>query len=98
MTKAPPYRLTSVSLAILSMTLIAFAIINLQQRVHYRLPDDGVSWLDSEKGVKAWLVTPDGPGDRAGIREGDLLESIDKKPIHTAADAGRQIFSDEVWS
>jgi PAS domain S-box-containing protein len=98
MTKAPPYRITSVSLAILSMTLIAFAIINLQQRVHYRLPDDGVSWLDSEKGVKAWIVTPDGPGDQAGIREGDLLESIDKKSIHTAADAGRQVFSDEVWS
>jgi PAS domain S-box-containing protein len=98
MTKAPPYRFTSLSLAILSMTLIAFATINLQQRVHYRLPDDGVSWLDSEKGVRAWIVTPDGPGERAGIREGDLLESIDKRPIHTAADAGRQIFSDEVWS
>lgn len=98
MTKAPPYRFTSVSLAILSMTLIAFAVINLQQRVHYRLPDDGVSWLDSVNGVKAWIVTPDGPGDRAGIREGDLLDSIDKKPIHTAADASRQIFADEVWS
>jgi PAS domain S-box-containing protein len=98
MTKAPAYRFTSLSLAILSMTLIAFATINLQQRVHYRLPDDGVSWLDSEKGVRAWIVTPDGPGERAGIREGDLLESIDKRPIHTAADAGRQIFSDEVWS
>jgi len=98
MTKAPPYRFTSVSLAILSLTLISFAVINLQQRVRYRLPDDGVSWVDSEKGVHAWIVTPDGPGDRAGIREGDLLESIDKKPIHTAADAGRQIFGDDVWS
>ena len=98
MTKAPPYRFTSVSLAILSLTLIAFATINLQQRARYRLPDDGVSWVDSEKGVQAWIVTPDGPGDRAGIREGDLLESIDKKPIQTAADAGRQIFGDDVWS
>jgi len=98
MTKAPPYRLTSVSLAILSLTLIAFAVINLEQRVRYRLPDDGVSWVDSEKGVQAWIVTPEGPGDRAGIREGDLLESIDKKPVHTAADAGRTIFRDDVWS
>jgi PAS domain S-box-containing protein len=98
MTKAPPYRFTSVSLAILSLTLISFAIINLQQRVRYRLPDDGVSWVDSQKGVQAWIVTPDGPGDRAGIREGDLLESIDRKPVHTAADAGRQIFGDDVWS
>jgi PAS domain S-box-containing protein len=98
MTKAPPYRFTSVSLAILSLTLISFAVINLEQRVRYRLPDDGVSWVDSQKGVQAWIVTPDGPGDRAGIREGDLLESIDRKPVHTAADAGRQIFGDDVWS
>jgi len=98
MTKAPPYRLTSLSLAILSLTLIVFAVLNLQQRVRYRLPEDGVSWVDSQRGVQAWIVTPDGPGDRAGIREGDLLESINKKPISTAADAGRAIFSVEVWS
>jgi PAS domain S-box-containing protein len=98
MRKAPPYRFTSVSLAILSLTLVVFAVINLEQRVRYRLPDDGISWVDSQKGVQAWIVTPDGPGDRAGIREGDLLESIDRKPIHTAADAARQIFRDDVWS
>ena len=98
MTKAPPYRFTSVSLAILSLTLIVFAVVNLQQRVRYRLPDDGVSWVDSKRGVEAWIVTPDGPGDRAGIREGDLLESVDRKPIHAAADGGREIFRDDVWS
>ena len=98
MTKAPPYRFTSVSLAILSLTLIVFAVVNLQQRVRYRLPDDGVSWVDSKRGVEAWIVTPDGPGDRAGIREGDLLESIDRKPIHAAGDAGREIFRDDIWS
>jgi hypothetical protein len=98
MTKAPPYRFTSVSLAILSLTLVVFAVINLQQRVRYRLPDDGVSWVDAQGGVEAWIVTPDGPADRAGIREGDLLESIDKKPIHAAADAAREIFHDDIWS
>jgi S1-C subfamily serine protease len=98
MTKAPPYRFTSLSLAILSLSLIVFAVINLQQRLRYRLPDDGVSWVDSQGGVQAWIVTPDGPGDRAGIREGDHLKSIDRKPIHTAADAGREIFREDVWS
>jgi PAS domain S-box-containing protein len=88
----------SVSLAILSLTLVVFAVINLNQRVRYRLPDDGVSWVDSQEGVRAWIVTPDGPGDRAGIREGDLLQSIDGKPIPKAADAARQIFRDDIWS
>ena len=98
MTKAPPYRFTAVSLAIHSLTLFTFALINLQQRVRYRLADDGISWIDSQKGVQAWIVTPDGPGDRSGIREGDILESIDKKPVHAAADVSRQIFSVDVWS
>ena len=98
MTKAPPYRFTSVSLAILSLTLVAFAVVNLQQRLRYRMPEDGISWVDSKNGVEAWIVTPDGPGDRAGIREGDLLESIDKRPIKTAADATREIFRDNVWA
>jgi PAS domain S-box-containing protein len=98
MTKAPIYRLTSVSLAFLSLTLVVFAAINLQQRMRYRLPDDGVSWVDTADGVKAWIITTDGPGDRAGIQEGDLLESIDGKPIHRAADAARQIFGNEIWT
>jgi PAS domain S-box-containing protein len=98
MTKAPTYRLTSVSLAILSLTLVVFAVINLQQRFRYRLPDDGVSWVDSAGGVKAWIVNPDGPGDRAGIREGDILESVDAKPIHKAADAASETFRNEIWS
>ncbi len=98
MTKAPTYRFTTLSLAILSLTLIVFAVLNLQQRVRYRLPEDGISWIDSQGRVKAWLVTPDGPGDRAGIREGDSLEAINKKTVNTAADAGREIFGAEVWS
>ena len=98
MTKAQPYRFTSVSLAILSLVLVVFAVINLQQRVRYRIPDDGISWVDSEWGVKAWIVTPDGPGDRAGIREGDFLESVDGKPVHTASEASRRIFGADIWS
>lgn len=98
MTEVPTYRFTSVSLAILSVTIVVFAIINLQQRLGYRMPEDGVSWVDSQEGVRAWIVVADGPADRAGIRDGDLLESIDGKPIHTAADAGREIFRAGIWS
>ena len=98
MTKRSPYRFTAVPPAILSLTLVVFAAINFQQRRHYRLPDDGVSWVDSPRGVEAWIVSPDGPGDRAGIHEGDLLEAIGRTPIHTAADASRETFHNELWS
>ncbi len=98
MAEAPTYRLTSVSLAILSVTIVVFAVINLQQRLRYRMPEDGISWVDSQGRVRAWIVIPDGPGDLAGIRDGDVLESIGGKPIHVAADAGREIFRAGTWS
>jgi PAS domain S-box-containing protein len=98
MTRIPPSRLTAVSLALLSVALLVFAVINYQQRRLYQLPDDGVSWVDSAGGVTAWIVTPEGPARRAGIREGDRLEAINGKPIKHSPDAVREIFHAGVWS
>ena len=66
-------RLTVVSLALLSVTLVVFGVLNFQQRGRYQHPDDGITWVDSGKGVTAWLIEPDGAGERAGIRKGDRL-------------------------
>jgi len=98
MTRIPPSRLTAVSLALLSLALLVFAVINFQQRSRYQLPDDGVSWVDSSEGVKAWIVTPNGPGERAGIREGDRLETINGKAIQHGTDAVQEVFRNGVWS
>src|SRR5438067_13704124 len=92
------YRFTTLSLALASVGLLALAIINFQQRGIYQLPDDGVSWLDTPAGVQAWIVTRSGPADRAGIREGDLLQSIDGTRIRRAAEAQRSVFRAGVWS
>ena len=40
----------------------ASAIINFQQQHKFRLPDDGVVWVDRGSGVEALHVEPDGPG------------------------------------
>jgi PAS domain S-box-containing protein len=72
--------------------------INLQQRRLYQLPDDGVSWRDSSGGVAAWLVERNGPGDHAGIREGDRLESIKGTPVKHWVDAAQAVFASGVWS
>jgi len=98
MTRIPPSRLTAVSLALLSLALLVFAVINFQQRSRYQLPDDGVSWVDSSEGVKAWIVTSDGPGERAGVREGDRLEAINGKAIKHAAEAVQEVFRAGVYS
>jgi two-component system NtrC family sensor kinase len=98
MTTRAPFRFTTVSLGLLSITLVVFGVLNFQQRAQYQLPDDGASWLDSSAGVKAWIVPPDGPAARAGIREGDTLVAINGVPVSHAVDAVRETFISGVWS
>ena len=56
MTRIPAFRLTTLSLALLSLVLVGFGVLNYQQRGLYQVPDDGVSWLESPQGVTAWIV------------------------------------------
>jgi PAS domain S-box-containing protein len=84
--------------ALLTAVLVLLGILNLQQRGRYQLPEDGVSWIDSANGVKAWIVSEDGPGYRAGIREGDVLRAVSGTTIHSASDATREVFRSGVWS
>ncbi len=93
-----PFRFTTVFLAVLTMGLVVLAAINLQQRRLFQLPDDGVSWVGSAQGVKAWHVERNGPGARAGIQEGDTLLSINDAPVRHFSSASQAIFSSGVWS
>jgi membrane-associated protease RseP (regulator of RpoE activity) len=98
MNSRAPFRLTTVALAVLSLVLVVLGALNFQQRSSYRLPDDGVTWMDSPDGIVAWMVAKDGPGARAGIREHDVLISLDGRPLDNAVDATRVIFQSGVWS
>ena len=91
-------RLIAVAVALASIVLVVFAALNLEQRGLYQLPDDGVSWVDTSQGVKAWIVVRGGPADRAGIREGDILAALSGKAVRRAADAVSEIFRSGVWS
>ena len=52
----------------------------------------GVVFNDDEqagaKGLRVDAVTPGGPADKAGVRHGDVITSVDGKPV-PAGDAGR---------
>jgi two-component system NtrC family sensor kinase len=98
MTRIPAFRLTTLSLVLLSLVLVACGILNYQQRSLYQVPDDGVSWIDSPQGVAAWIVVRGGPADRAGIHEGDQLKSINGQPVTTAAEAVQQVYRMGAWS
>jgi len=98
MSRRPTFKFATLSVALLSLVVVIFAVLNFQQRWVYELPDDGVSWVDSADGVTAWIVARGGPGERAGIREHDILRAINGKPIERAVDAAREVFRSGVWS
>jgi two-component system NtrC family sensor kinase len=93
-----PYRFLTLLLATVSVTLVIFAFINFQQRRIYQLPTDGVSWVTTPEGLRAWSVAPNSPGEQAGIVAGDILKSIDGRSVGTTAEASRDIFESGVWS
>ncbi|HLY60221.1 MAG TPA: ATP-binding protein [Terriglobia bacterium] len=91
-------RFATVLLALLSLALVILSALNFRQRTLFQLPGDGVSWIDANGGVQAWIVDPSGPGERAGIHEGDMLSGINGIPIARAADAYRIVYSSGVWT
>ena len=79
-------------LTALTVVLGFCALGNLDRRAEYRPPYDGVVWADAEEGVQAAQVDPDGPADRAGVAEGDLLLSINDRTVTHSA-----VYGSAVW-
>ena len=88
----------AIVLVFLTVAAVIFGIINFQQRLSFDVPDDGVSWADSEQGTKAIYVTPNSPGARAGLKSGDVLVSIDGQPVGRANDVVKRLWAFGVWS
>lgn len=93
-----PVRLQAVTLALLTIAAVVFAILNFQQREHYNLPDDGVVWWDAAAGVTARQVAPDSAAAKAGIEPGDVLVAIDQAPISRATDVTRDLYRAGLWT
>src|SRR5271163_2031892 len=91
-------RLGAVSLALLTFAALVFAVLNFQQRSRFIVPDDGVTWMDTASGVMAWHVAPGTPGDRAGIRQGDYVESLHGTKIHRATDVTKLLWRAGPWT
>jgi two-component system, NtrC family, sensor kinase len=91
-------RLGAVVLALLTLAAVIFAVLNFQQRSRFILPDDGVTWMDSPSGVVAWHVVSDSPASKAGIKQGDTVQSIRGVSIHRATDVTRVLFRVGPWA
>ncbi|HEX4485688.1 MAG TPA: hypothetical protein VH088_05440, partial [Terriglobales bacterium] len=78
MDKSLRMRLGAVVLVLLTLAAVVFSVLNFQQRSRFIQPDDGVAWVDVAQpaGVVALHIVPNSPADRAGIRQGDYVESV----------------------
>ena len=98
MTPRPTFRFTTVFATVLTFALVVCGYLNIRQQITYRLPSDGVAWVDSNSVVRAWKVTPGGGAEVAGIRPGDTLKSVRGAPVSNAAVISRLVFDSGVGS
>jgi len=62
---------------IVGAALAALGIYNLVLKATWSVMDDGVFWASAPQGVVAARVAPGLPGERAGVRRGDILIAVD---------------------
>ena len=93
-------RVGAVALVLATFAAIVFGFLNFRQSMKFEVPDDGVTWVETASGnsVEAMYIVPASPADRAGIRRGDLLVSIDDAKIATSTQVAQRLWYAGVWS
>ena len=97
MLKPLPIRVAVVLLAGFTLAAAVLASLNFTKEGSYPLPTDQVTWLEAKGGLKAERVLSNGPGERAGIKAGDLLLSANKVEIPRVSSLTRQWATVGTW-
>ncbi len=92
-----PTRVVAVLLALLTLGALGLALANLQQERSFQPPTDGIWWVEAHGVLQAQRVPADSPGERAGIKPGDLLLSINQQPASGIATLVREQFQTKVY-
>jgi two-component system, NtrC family, sensor kinase len=97
MQKSFQTRVSVVLLAFFTLAAVVFACVNLSQEANEQTPMDGVAWFEGDGGLQAHRVAQGGPGQRAGIKPGDLLVEVNGQPTLRVATLDRQMFHTGVF-
>jgi PAS domain S-box-containing protein len=97
MLKFNQIRFTAVLLALVTVAAVALVVINFNKENSFQLPEDGVWWVEAHGGLKAERVLPDSPGQRAGIKTGDLLIAANDQPTTRIASLVREMFRTGIY-
>jgi PAS domain S-box-containing protein len=97
MQKSFQTRVSVVLLAFFTLAAVVFACINLSQEADEQTPIDGVTWFEADGGLRAHRVLQDGPGQRAGIKPGDLLVDVNGHATEHVANLNREMFRTKAY-
>jgi two-component system NtrC family sensor kinase len=89
-------RILAVVLAVATVVACVFAGFNVTAENSYKVPTDRIWWVEAPAGGPAGLcarqVPTDSPGQRAGVRQGDILLSIDEHATPRVARLEEEFF------
>src|SRR5262249_30355587 len=91
-------RFTAGLLFLLTVTACAFAWINFQKEHEFQTPYDGAWWVERGGHLVADRVEQNGPADKAGIRQGDQLVTVNGREVKNTPGLERQLYATGVWS
>jgi two-component system NtrC family sensor kinase len=92
-------RILAVALAVATLGVCVLGGFNLAQEMGLESPTDGpIWWVESQGGLRAERVPEDSPGYRAGIRTGDVMQSINGQPTPRLAPLVREMFRNGAWT
>jgi two-component system, NtrC family, sensor kinase len=88
----------AVLLFLLTTGAIVFAAINFQKEREYQIPYDGVWWVEHNGNLTADRVETNGPGAKAGIKQGDRLTAVNQQDVRGTSGLLRQLYRVGAWS
>ncbi len=90
-------RFSAVLLGLITVAAIVYGYLNVSKERSYETPYDGVWWVEHLGEIHAQGITLQGPGAKAGIKDGDILQAINDRAVRTVADVTQQLYTTGVW-
>ncbi len=97
MERSAQTRVVAIALALLTVAAVLLAIFNFQQEQRFQSPTDGIWWVESHGVLQAQRVPANSPGERAGIKAGDFLLSVNEQATTRIAVLVREQFHTKVY-
>ncbi len=94
------FQVSTAVLTVITIAAIVAAVLSFQQLHRFRLPDDGVTWIDkaSDGSVEAYKIAKGSIAERAGLHTGDQLVQINGIPVRNSLDVAKILFGIGAWN